>query len=125
MGDLIEKGRETGVFRSDQGWEDVILLCREVAETGEGPIVTSYSISTSSPAAAQRGGSMTRTSGTRFPTTSVGISRSRACERRSGPSPWVPDRQGQRYLTGESVFDLLATRWTGQLVSCNDGSVGS
>jgi hypothetical protein len=115
MGDLIEKGRDTGVFRSDQGWEDVILLCREVAETGEGPIVTSYSISDDFPSRSVAGwvgdnNKWYELSGDeRWALAVKGL--------REAPWPFAmgPDRQGQRYLTGESVFDLLATRWAGQL----------
>ena len=41
LADLIENGRETGVLRAAQGWEDVVALLRTASDA---PVVTSYSV---------------------------------------------------------------------------------
>lgn len=116
LSDLIRRGRESELFRAGQGWEDVMTLAQEVAETGEGPIVTSYSVSDEFPnrSVAGRLGDenewYTLSVDERWDLAVKGLREAQ------WPFAMGPDRQGQRYLTGESVFDLLATCWTGQLV---------
>lgn len=41
LADIIERGRKSGIFRSDSGWEDVIQHLRE---RNDEPVVTSYSV---------------------------------------------------------------------------------
>lgn len=46
---IVREGRDSGVFRPNAGWEDVLALAHEVIETGNGPIVMHYSVSDSFP----------------------------------------------------------------------------
>lgn len=47
--DIIDEGRKMQVMRENAGWEDVADHAREVARTGIGPLVTSYSVCESFP----------------------------------------------------------------------------
>lgn len=46
LADIIERGRKTGVFRAESGWESVITHLRE---RDDEPVVTSYSVCESFP----------------------------------------------------------------------------
>ncbi len=46
MAGLIERGRETGLYRSGAGWEDLVTLLRN---RERGPVVASYSVTDSFP----------------------------------------------------------------------------
>lgn len=121
LSDLVLRGREDNLFRAGQGWEDVATLAQEVAETCEGPIVMSYSVCESFPNPAvanwtpadegDEGGDAwyALSADAQW---DMGV---RALRESDWPFAMGPDRQRQGFLSGHSVFDLLATRWTGQL----------
>jgi hypothetical protein len=48
LAELIDDGREQGIFRDHQGWEDVLILLRKT-ETLPGPVVMSYSVTETFP----------------------------------------------------------------------------
>jgi hypothetical protein len=121
MADLIAKAREDEVFRAGQGWEDVIALAQEVAASGEGPIVLSYSVCEGFPNAEVANWTPADESDEGWDAWyalsaderwDMGV---RALREADWPFAMGPDRQGQGFLSGKSVFDLKAERWTGQL----------
>ncbi len=121
LANLIEKGRRERVFRKGQGWDDVIALAREVAAEGAGPIVMSYSVCEKFPnpgvAAWEPPDADDATYDAWYDLPEaerweLGV---RAITARKWPFALGPDRQRQGFLSGASVFDLLDSRWTGQL----------
>jgi hypothetical protein len=121
MADLIEKGREDEVFRAGQGWEDVVTLAREVAASGEGPIVLSYSVCEGfpNPGVANWAPATDSDEGWdawyRLPAEERWDMGVRALRAGKWPFPMGPARQDQGFCSGKSVFDLKALGWTGQL----------
>jgi hypothetical protein len=119
LAEVIDRGRESNVFRAGQGWEDVADLAREVQSGMPGPIVMSYSVCESFPNAWvadwQPPEGAEDHAWYDLPKAEQWELGVRGLEQRDWPFPMGPDRQDQGFLSGKSVFDLLATRWTGQL----------
>lgn len=127
LGDIIRNGRHDSILRPEQGWEDVLTLLAEVVESGQGPVVTSYSVCESFPNRYLLGSEffVPWTEG-QEENPEDDAARER-WEKLSNDEAWAlatdglrtreyrreisPEEQDIGYQSGASAFDLMAARW--------------